>query len=250
MVPKKNDRDDDEEENDEDAESPFDFFNMFESDLFKSKEFQKIFKDVYKKISEFLPQFQNLNPEEVQKWFMKNKGKFFQGNPFVAGFNINFRPDGTPIVERFGNVKPATAAGAEDEVEQGDLREPLVDISDEPGQLIDVGIFKDAATIDVTGKSKGKGFQGVMKRHGFHGGKASHGVNKVHRAGGSIGMAAWPARVLKGTKMAGRMGNRNTHVKNLEVVEVDTENNLLLVKGAVPGSRNTILRLTTPASQG
>lgn len=120
----------------------------------------------------------------------------------------------------------------------------------EPGQLIDVGIFKDAATVDVTGKSKGKGFQGVMRRHGFGGGKASHGVNKVHRAGGSIGMAAWPSRVLKGTKMAGRMGYKNTHVKNLEVVEVDTENNLLLVKGAVPGSRNTILRLTSPASQG
>ncbi len=121
----------------------------------------------------------------------------------------------------------------------------------EPGQLIDVSIFKDAETIDVTGKSKGKGFQGVVKRYGFGGGKASHGVNKVHRGGGSIGMAAWPSRVHKGTKMPGRMGNARHHVKNLKVVEVDTENNLLLVKGAVPGSRNTILRLTTTfAKQG
>jgi large subunit ribosomal protein L3 len=119
----------------------------------------------------------------------------------------------------------------------------------EPGQLIDVGIFADADSIDVTGKTKGKGFQGVIKRHGFGGGKASHGVNKVHRAGGSIGMAAWPGRVWKGTKMAGRMGNVRHHVKNLKVVEVDRENNLLLVKGAVPGSRNTILRLTATSSK-
>ncbi len=120
-----------------------------------------------------------------------------------------------------------------------------------PGQLIDVGIFADAKSVDVTGKSKGKGFQGVVRRYGFGGGKASHGVNKVHRAGGSIGMAAWPARVFRGTKMPGRMGNAINHVKNLKVVEIDTENNLLLVRGAVPGSRNTILRLTvTPAKQG
>jgi len=119
----------------------------------------------------------------------------------------------------------------------------------EPGQLIDVSIFAEAETVDVTGKSKGKGFQGVIKRHGFGGGKASHGVNKVHRAGGSIGMAAWPSRVLKGTRMAGRMGHRKHHVKNLKVVEVDAENNLLLVRGAVPGSRNTILRLTSPSAK-
>jgi large subunit ribosomal protein L3 len=121
----------------------------------------------------------------------------------------------------------------------------------EPGQLIDVSIFSGAETVDVTGRAKGKGFQGVVRRHGFGGGKASHGVNKVHRAGGSIGMAAYPSRVLQGTKMAGRMGSVKRHVKNLKVVEVDTENNLLLVKGAVPGSRNTILRLTAPrAEQG
>jgi large subunit ribosomal protein L3 len=119
----------------------------------------------------------------------------------------------------------------------------------EPGQLIDVSIFEDAETIDVTGNSKGKGFQGVVKRYRFGGGKASHGVNKVHRAGGSIGMAAWPSRVLKGTRMPGRMGNVRHHVKNLKVVEIDKENNLLLVRGAVPGSRNTILRLTAGAAK-
>jgi large subunit ribosomal protein L3 len=114
----------------------------------------------------------------------------------------------------------------------------------EPGQLIDVSIFEDVDRIDVSGKTKGKGFQGVMKRYGFAGGKATHGANKIHRAAGSIGMAAYPGRVFKGTKMAGRMGHVKMHVRNLEVVEVDAENNILLVRGAVPGSRHTVLRLT------
>lgn len=117
----------------------------------------------------------------------------------------------------------------------------------ERGQIVDVGIFRDVGAVDVTGRSKGKGFQGVIKRHRFGGLRASHGVNKVHRSGGSIGMAACPSRVLKGTGMAGRMGDAINHVKNLVVVEVDTENNILLVRGAVPGSRNAILRLTAAA---
>lgn len=116
------------------------------------------------------------------------------------------------------------------------------------GQLVDVGIFKDSKTVDVTGRSKGRGFQGVMKRHKFSGLRASHGVKKVHRAAGSIGSSAWPSRVRRGVKMAGRMGGEARHVKNLTVVEVDVENNILLVRGAVPGPRNTILRLTAPAS--
>jgi large subunit ribosomal protein L3 len=115
----------------------------------------------------------------------------------------------------------------------------------EPGQLIDVSIFKDAAKVDVSGKTKGKGFQGVIKRHGFHGGRKTHGSHS-HRVPGSVGMSAYPGRVIKGKKMPGRTGHIQKHVKNLEVVEVDTENNLLLVKGAVPGARNTILRLTMP----
>ena len=104
-------------------------------------------------------------------------------------------------------------------------------------------IFKDSKKIDVSGKSKGKGFQGVVKRHGFHRGRKTHG-SKSYRVPGSIGMAASPSRVLKGQKLPGRMGNVNKHIKNLEIVEIDVENNLLLVKGAVPGARNTVLRLT------
>ena len=113
----------------------------------------------------------------------------------------------------------------------------------EAGQIIDVGIFAETELLDVTGTSKGRGYQGVIKRHGFSGGRDTHG-SKSHRVPGSIGMAAYPARVLKGQKLPGRMGFDRKHVRNLRVVEVDTENNLLLVRGAVPGSRNTLLRLT------
>ncbi|MBN2071507.1 MAG: 50S ribosomal protein L3 [Candidatus Krumholzibacteriota bacterium] len=127
------------------------------------------------------------------------------------------------------------------------LQEFRVDNPEEftEGQLIDVSIFKDIATLDVSGKTKGKGFQGVIKRHGFSGGRKTHGSNS-HRVPGSIGMAAYPSRVLKGTKLPGRTGHSMKHVRNLKIVEVDTDNNLLLVKGAVPGARNTVLRLTTP----
>ncbi len=125
------------------------------------------------------------------------------------------------------------------------LQEFKVDDPDEfsPGQLIDVGIFTESKKVDVSGKTKGKGYQGVVKRHGFHGGRKTHG-SQSHRVPGSIGMAAYPSRVLKGQKLPGRMGFAEMHVRNLEVVEVDIENNLLLVKGAVPGARNTVLRLT------
>ncbi len=113
----------------------------------------------------------------------------------------------------------------------------------EAGQIIDVGIFAETELLDVTGMSKGRGYQGVVKRHGFSGGKDTHG-SKSHRVPGSIGMAAYPSRVLKGQKLPGRMGFVRKHTRNLKVVEIDAENNLLLVRGAVPGSRNTLLRLT------
>ena len=115
-----------------------------------------------------------------------------------------------------------------------------------PGQLVDVGVFKDVGKVDVSGKTKGKGYQGVVKRHGFHGGKKTHG-SKSHRVPGSIGMAADPSRVLKGQKLPGRTGHKRFNVRNLTVVEVDVENNILLVRGAVPGARRTILRLTASA---
>ena len=107
------------------------------------------------------------------------------------------------------------------------------------GQKINVEIFKEGEFVDITGKSIGKGFQGVMKRHGFHGGPATHG-SMSHRRPGSIG-GTTPARVLKGKKMAGHMGNETVTIQNLEVVKVIPEKNLLMVKGAVPGPRNGYL---------
>lgn len=105
----------------------------------------------------------------------------------------------------------------------------------EVGQVLSADVFADVSHVDVVGTSKGRGTAGVMKRHNFSGQRASHGVKKVHRGVGSIGMSADPARVLKGTRMAGQYGNARSTVRNLKVVRVDSENNMLLVKGAVPG---------------
>ena len=94
--------------------------------------------------------------------------------------------------------------------------------------------------IDVTGSSKGKGYQGVIKRWGFSGGRATHG-SKFHRAPGSIGCSAWPSRVFKGKKMPGQMGNARITQQNLEIVEVRPEQNLILIKGSVPGANQSLL---------
>jgi large subunit ribosomal protein L3 len=119
----------------------------------------------------------------------------------------------------------------------------------ELGQEVTVETFEPGTPIDVTGKTKGKGYAGVMKRHGFHGLKSSHGVERKHRSPGSIGACATPARVFKGTRMAGRMGGRRFTVQNLTVQAVDTENNLLLVKGAVPGPRGALILVRTAAKK-
>ena len=112
----------------------------------------------------------------------------------------------------------------------------------EIGQALGVDVFNDVAFVDVIGRSKGKGYQGVMKRHGFGGGRKTHG-SKFHRANGSTGMAAWPSKVIKGTKMPGRMGADRTTVLNLRVVRIDAEHQLLLVRGAVPGKTNATVRV-------
>jgi large subunit ribosomal protein L3 len=103
------------------------------------------------------------------------------------------------------------------------------------GDRVLVDIFKDSAHVDVVGISKGKGFQGVMRRHNFGGGGAAHG-SMFHRAPGSIGSSAYPSRVFRGMRAAGHMGSDRVTVKNLRVVRVDEEKNLLLVRGAVPGA--------------
>ncbi|EWM67448.1 50S ribosomal protein L3 [Micromonospora chalcea] len=116
-----------------------------------------------------------------------------------------------------------------------------------PGQEVTVEEFPAGAVIDVTGKTKGKGYAGPMKRHGFHGLRASHGVERKHRSPGSIGACATPGRVFKGTRMAGRMGGVRYTVQNLTVQAVDTENNLLLVRGAIPGPKGALVLVRTAA---
>lgn len=111
----------------------------------------------------------------------------------------------------------------------------------EPGQTIGAEIFQIGEKVDIRGRSKGMGFQGVMKRWGFNGARASHGVHRVHRSPGSIGCSATPSKVIKGKKMPGQTGDRQVIVKNLEVVDVRPEDNLIMVKGAVPGSRNSLV---------
>ena len=116
----------------------------------------------------------------------------------------------------------------------------------EPGGQITVDIFSVGERIDVSAISKGKGFAGVMKRWGFSGSKASHGA-ETHRHPGSIGASAFPSRVFKNLPMAGRMGGKRANVQNLEVVKVDPEKNLLVVKGSVPGPKNGILTIKRAA---
>ncbi len=109
------------------------------------------------------------------------------------------------------------------------------------GQKIDVGLFKAGDTVDVSGTSKGRGFAGVVKRHGFRGGPKTHGQSDRHRAAGSVGSTTTPGRVLKGLRMAGRMGGQRVTVQNLSVLQVDPERNLLLVQGSVPGPNDGLL---------
>ncbi|MER5701402.1 50S ribosomal protein L3 [Micromonospora sp. NPDC002296] len=115
------------------------------------------------------------------------------------------------------------------------------------GQEVTVEEFPVGVSIDVTGRTKGKGYAGPMKRHGFHGLRASHGVERKHRSPGSIGACATPGRVFKGTRMAGRMGGVRYTVQNLTVQAVDTENNLLLVRGAIPGPKGALVLVRSAA---
>jgi len=136
--------------------------------------------------------------------------------------------------KKAGNVPPTRlrrevklAPGGGDPLKAGD-------------QVLVGGVFKDGERVDVIGISRGKGFQGVMKRHNFRGGAATHG-SMFHRAPGSIGASSFPSRVVKGMRAAGRMGGDRVTVRNLKVVRIDGENNLLLVQGAIPGAPGTYI---------
>jgi large subunit ribosomal protein L3 len=123
-----------------------------------------------------------------------------------------------------------------------ELRADNVDNYNVGDELTCDSIFATGDIIDVTGTSKGKGFQGVIKRWNFAGGRATHG-SMFHRGAGSIGASAWPSRVFKGKKMAGQMGNERVTVQNLQVVEIRPEENLILVKGAIPGAKNSLVMI-------
>jgi large subunit ribosomal protein L3 len=115
------------------------------------------------------------------------------------------------------------------------------------GQEVTAEVFANGQHVDVTGRSKGKGFAGVMKRHGFKGLSSSHGTQRKHRSPGSIGACATPGHVFKGVRMAGRMGGERTTVQSLTVHAVDAERGLLLIKGAVPGPRGRVVLVRSAA---
>jgi large subunit ribosomal protein L3 len=130
-------------------------------------------------------------------------------------------------------VESAAKADCEPKRFVREIRGPVQDL--EVGAAIDVGALSDVKSVDITGVSKGRGTAGVMKRHNFSGQRATHGVKKCHRHAGGTGCSASPSRIFKGKKMAGRYGAARITTRNLKVVKVDTDNNLLLLKGAVPG---------------
>jgi large subunit ribosomal protein L3 len=113
------------------------------------------------------------------------------------------------------------------------------------GQEISAEVFEAGQMVDVTGTTKGKGFAGVMKRHGFSGQRASHGAHRIHRAPGSIGACATPSRVMKGLRMAGRMGGERQTTQNLRVQAVDAERGIILIRGAVPGPQGALVMIRT-----
>jgi large subunit ribosomal protein L3 len=124
------------------------------------------------------------------------------------------------------------------------LKEFRFDAAPAVGEQVTVDGFEQGARVKVTGTTKGRGFQGVVKRHGFGGGRASHGATRVHRAPGSIGAGTNPSRVIKGKRMPGHMGAAQQTVRNLMVAKVDAERNLLYVRGAVPGPINGVVFVT------
>ena len=136
-------------------------------------------------------------------------------------------------------VEPTTKANCEPKRFVRELRGSTDGI--EVGQEIKVDALEGVASVDITGTSKGRGFSGVMKRHNFAGQRASHGVKKCHRHPGGTGMSASPSRLFKGKRMAGQYGNGKVTTRNLKLVKIDAENNLILVQGAVPGPAGGML---------
>jgi large subunit ribosomal protein L3 len=113
------------------------------------------------------------------------------------------------------------------------------------GQKVSVDIFEVGGSVDISGLSKGRGFAGVIKRHKFHGGKKTHGSHS-HRIPGSIGCCAWPSKVIKGKKLPGHYGNERKTVRNLEIIDIRPDENLLMLKGAIPGATSSLVEIKRP----
>ncbi|MBN2414189.1 50S ribosomal protein L3 [bacterium] len=124
-----------------------------------------------------------------------------------------------------------------------EFRDLSLDAEVKPGDVISADVFSAGDIVKITGRSIGKGFAGVMKRHGFSGGPKTHGQGDRWRAPGSIGQSATPNRVIKGIRMAGRKGNKRVTIRNVKVLKVIADKNLLLVEGGIPGSKNSIVEI-------
>ena len=142
--------------------------------------------------------------------------------------------------------KTVVKVGGEPAVAMREIRFASEVTGYELGSSLTVELFAEKKFVDVIGTSKGRGYAGVMKRHNFHGLGAAHGVKKVHRSGGSVGQNTYPGRVFKGQKMAGHLGDVRVTVRNLKLVGVDTEKNLMLVHGAVPGPNGGLVMVRFP----
>ena len=141
-----------------------------------------------------------------------------------------------PLIGKFKKIKTPVLRHLKEirDFPKGELKE---------GDTIKVDMFNEGDTVKVTGISKGKGFQGVVKRHGFGGGQRTHGQSDRERAPGSIGGSSYPSRVFKGQRMAGRMGNDTITVRNLKVVKIFSDSNLILIKGAIPGAKTGLVEI-------
>lgn len=158
--------------------------------------------------------------ESVQLGFEEKKEKN-STKPLIG----KFKKIKTPVLRHLKEVR---------DFNSGELKE---------GDQVKVDIFKEGDIVKVTGVSKGKGFQGVVKRHGFGGGQRTHGQSDRQRAPGSIGGSSYPSRVFKGQRMAGRMGGDRVSVRNLRIVKIFVDSNLILIKGAVPGTKTGLVEI-------
>ena len=169
--------------------------------------------------------------------------KSSQGNDRYSAIKIGFEP-----IKEKSLTKPELGFFKKlDQKPLRHVREIRIDegqLADfEVGQELGAAIFEPGDVLTVSGRSKGRGFSGVMKRFGFGGARATHGTHKSYRSTGSVGCSAWPGRIWKGKKMPGQHGNTVETTQNIEIVKVDAESNLIMVRGAIPGHRNSLIFL-------